>query len=112
MVKNKLAEAEGLQTEAKKLNDRAGQAKKQAEKLTGYVQVFLNGETFKTNKVAVSYRKSESIQVSCEVDKLPVEFIRTKTTTEADKTLLKKAIKDGAEIAGVELIEKQNIQIN
>ena len=38
-VKNKIAEAEGLQKEDKKLKERAGQAKKQAEKLTGYVQV-------------------------------------------------------------------------
>ena len=42
---------------------------------------------------------------------LPLEYQRVKVTVEPDKTKLKEALKAGKTIEGVELVERQNIQI-
>ena len=54
--------------------------------------------------------KSDSVEVS-DLKLLPAEWLRVKTTYEADKTAIKAAIKAGQEVEGCKLVEKLNAQI-
>lgn len=56
-------------------------------------------------------RKSSSVQVE-DVNALPDEFKTIKITESANKAELKRAIKAGESIQGVELIESLNLKIN
>jgi hypothetical protein len=56
-------------------------------------------------------RKSSSIEVE-NVNALPKEYKVVKVTEQADKAGLKKALKLGEEIEGVQLVEKLNLKIN
>lgn len=110
-IKNKLAEAEALKGEIEKLTARMKACKTKADWAKQYVQDALKGEKFATSKVAVSYGKTKSVQITCEEETLPDEFIRTKLIKEADKTALKKALEAGLELPGVTLVEKQTLRI-
>lgn len=56
-------------------------------------------------------KNTASVIVYCEVNDLPDEFIRSKTTVEADKNALGKAIKNGLVIDGVRLENRISIKI-
>lgn len=109
VIKNKQAEAEAIDAEIKRLTERKRTLTNKAQWLRDYVSMSLNGEKFSTARVAVSYRKSESVEVTCDPENLPGLF--RKITYAPDKTNLKKALKDGVEIAGVQLVTKLNLQI-
>lgn len=113
-VKDLNAEAAAVREEEKNLAKRRQSAEKKAESLKGYLAYALNGaERFKTAKVAISWRRSETVELLEGVDPvtLPLEYQRVKVSVEPDKTKLKDALKAGEEIPGVELVEKQNLQI-
>ena len=59
----------------------------------------------------MSYRKSEVVEYTGDLNDLSDRFIRRKETVELDKTALKAALKEGIKIAGASLIKKQNVQI-
>lgn len=109
VIKNKTAEAEAIDMEIKRLSERKKALENKVKWIREYVGYSLNGEKFSTARVAVSYRKSESVEITCATDELPEEF--RKITYTPDKTNLKKALKDGAEIPGVQLVTKNNMQI-
>ena len=66
---------------------------------------------FESGLTKFGTRKSESIEVE-DVNLLPTEFKTIKVTETADKTALKKAIKEGQVIKGVKLKENMNLKIN
>ncbi len=109
VIKNKAAEAEAIDAEIKRLTERKRILNNKEKWLREYVAQSLAGEKFTTARVAVSYRKSESVEVTCPPNELPENYCKLSYT--ADKTSLKKALKDGIEIAGVQLVVKLNMQI-
>ena len=112
-IKSLEAEAEAMKAEAKKLADRREAKERKAERLRSYISNSMQalGDTkLETAKVALSFRKSESVDVYDPV-LLPAEFTKTKTTVTPDKTAIKAAIKAGQEVAGATLEIKQNLQI-
>lgn len=108
-IKNLKAEAEALKTEKETLASRQKSAENKMESLKRYVSGYLNGAPFKTSKVAVSFRKSEKVEIS-EGAVIPEEFLRYKEP-EVAKNDLKKAIKEGLQLEGVQILESKNIQI-
>lgn len=108
-IKNLKAQAVAIKQEEDSLAKRRKVAENKAESLSGYLLRYLNGSKFETPKVKISYRKSESLEVS-ETAVIPEEWYKPQDP-KLDKAGLKKAVKDGLEIEGVELVEKQNIQI-
>lgn len=62
-----------------------------------------------TNKLKL--RKSSSVQVD-DVNSLPKEYKVTKVTEQADKKAIKEALKDGKEIEGCFIVEKETLKIN
>ena len=92
------------------LEARRKEAERKAESLREYVKRALDGEKFKTSKVAVSYRASKAIEYVGDINVLPEEFIRRKDP-ELNKTALKEALDNGAEIPGVSIVTRSNMII-
>lgn len=109
-IKNLNAEANALKIQKQTFADRQSKAEKKSESLKRYVSKALNGQKFATDRVSVTWRKSETAEFVGDIMTLPPECIRMKEP-EVDKTALKKALKAGAEINGAVLVEKNNIQI-
>lgn len=109
-AKNLTAEAAAIKAEEQALKSRREAAEHKAARMRDYLAYGLGGERLTTPRVAVSYRRSSKVIID-DLDQIPAEFIRTKTTTDADKAALKAAIKAGESIAGVHMEETQNLQI-
>ena len=108
-IKNLTAEAEAIKAEKEKLAKRQKQAEAKEESLKKWLAFALEGEKFTTARVAISYRKSVSVQVDESL--LDKKYMKEKVTYTPDKTALKKALQAGENIEGAYLEEKQNIQI-
>lgn len=109
-VKNLRSDAAALKAESKNMADRAKSAENKADSLTRYLAADLNGQKFQTPKVAIGWRRSESVQVD-ENAVLPEELIRRKITEEPAKDEIKKALKAGVAVPGCRLVESNNISI-
>ena len=108
-IKNLLSDAQAIKEEVANLSARKKSYENKAESLKKYLSSALDGQKFKTSKVSISYRKSESVDVQS-INSIPEEYLKFTAPT-ADKTAIKKAIKSGEVIPGCELVENQNIQI-
>lgn len=69
-IKNLKSDAEQLKVESDNLLQRRRVAENKAESLKTYLQKALEGEKFKTPKVAISYRKTKSVDVN-DISQLP-----------------------------------------
>lgn len=109
-IKELKAEAEAIKNEKQALADRQRVAENKAESLKNWLAYALNGEKFKTSKCSVSYRNSESVEVTDEgLEALMKdhEDLLTYKTPEPNKKAIKDAIKnDGLTVAGVQLVQK------
>ncbi len=108
-IKNLLSDATAIKVEKDALAEREKACKNKAESLKNYLSSALSGTKFKSPKVSISYRKSESVEVE-DIMKVPDNYLKYADPT-VDKTKVKAAIKDGINIPGVSLVEKQNIQV-
>lgn len=109
LIKNLRAEAAALQAEKLAFAARQKAVENKAESLQRYITDFLGGSPFKTAKVAVSFRKSEALQIA-ENAVIPAEFLKPKAP-DVDRVGLKQAIKDGLLLDGVEIVTRQNLQL-
>ncbi len=112
--KNLMADAEALKAEKDVFAKREKAAKNRAESIKKYLSGILDGEKFTTNKCALSFRKSESIEVldmdAFLSDDKAENYLKYAEPT-IDKTGLKKALKSGETFKGVLLNCNNNIQI-
>ena len=109
-IKNLTAEAEALKKEKLAFAERQSAAERKAESLKKYISGVLCGNKFQTEKVSVTWRKSEAVEYAGNVYDLPEEFLKYKEP-EINKTELKKRLKAGEVIAGAELVQRNNMQI-
>lgn len=73
----------------------------------------MNGEKFKTDRVQISWRRSEQVETDADFMLWAKEhsaYLRFKEP-EVDKAALKDALKSGIEVPGAHLVENNNIQI-
>lgn len=108
-IKNLSAEAKAIDEEAKNLTNRKRVLNNKVEGLKKYLADNLEGHKFETAKVVVSFRKSEQLEINS-IEHIPTEYLISQEP-KIDKEALKKSIKQGAVINGVQIITKQNIQI-
>lgn len=108
-IKNLNADAKALKEEKDNLAARQKAVENKAASLKEYLFRYLDGEKFKSAKVAISYRKSDSVNIS-PVAEIPEEFLKYAEPT-PDKVGLKAALKAGEEFPGITLVTQQNIQI-
>ena len=112
--KNLTAEAKAIKAEEESLAKRRKVAENAAERAKSYLEFVLNGEQFKSPKVAVSYRKSKAVEVT--PDFVPWAYAHNQALLrmrepEPDKTALKKALEAGIEIPGAYFVEKKSTTI-
>lgn len=112
-IKNLTAEAKAIREEEKSLAERRKSNENKAESLEKYLDRALNGDKFSTAKVAISYRKSNAVEITDEES-----FIKTADVAyivpqapKIDRKAISDALKAGAVIEGATLIERNNIQI-
>lgn len=108
-IKNLLSDAEAIKQEKMALAARQQAAEKKAESLKRYLSMVLDGSKFKTPKVQISFRKSKQVVVN-DLYKIDDDYLKYAEPT-VDKTKVKKALETGVKLEGVELVEKNNIQI-
>lgn len=110
-IKNKTAEAEAIKAEKLALEKRQKSAANKAERAKGFLEEYLKGQKFSTPKVAVSYRKSEAVDLTARFWNTASNGRFMKYIPEANRTAIKEALKNGEMIPGAEIVTKQNIQI-
>ena len=107
-IKNLLADAKAFEEEEKVFATKKKVAKNKADSLKKYLEEVLAGNSFSTNKVNISYRKSKSVVIE-DMSKIPQQYLMFEP--KVDKTHLKQVIESGVNIEGAYIEEKQNMQI-
>ena len=112
-IRNLESEANAIKEEEKRLSEMRKNREKQVENLKQYLFDFAkvaDGQRIKGSIFTVSIKKNPASVVVDNLEAIPEEYKRVKTVIEADKTLLKKVLKDG-EVAGVHLEQKESLNI-
>ena len=107
-IKELKAEAEAIKKEKQILADRQKTAENKAESLKKWLAYALNGQKFKTAKCSISFRNTESVEVTDEgLENLMKEHdeLLTYKKPEPNKTAIKQAINDGLSVEGVQLVQ-------
>lgn len=108
-IKELKAEAEAIKAEKLRLADRQKAAENKAESLKKWLAYALNNEKFKTARCSVSFRNTESVEVTDEgIENLMRsgnDDLLTYAKPEPNKQAIKQAIKDGLNVAGVQLVQ-------
>ena len=116
-VKDLRAEAAAIQAEIATLRTRQQASERKAARLSDYLRDALGGEKFETARCAVSYRKSDALQV---VDvRAAAQWLEDHgydgmvrySDPSIDKTAVKKLLKGGEAVPGTELESRSNLVI-
>lgn len=109
-IKNLESDALAFKAEKEAFADREKAAKNKAEQLKNYLAYALEGQKFSTGRCAVTFRKSEQVEIM-DADKIPLEYLVTNVEVKPDKKTIKALLKEGQEISGCRLVENLNPQI-
>lgn len=109
-VKNLLSDADAIKAEKEVLADREAKCRKKADSLKKWLADALGGQKFSSAKCAVSFRRSEQVDILDE-SKIPQEMMVPSMTFKPDKKAIKELLKSGQEVSGCRLIENLNTQI-
>jgi len=107
-IKNLKADAAMYADEEKAFAQRKKAAANKADRLTKYLAAMLAGEKYKSARVAITWRKSEQVDITS-IDELPAGYYVTEK--KPDKMAIKKAMKNGEQVPGAVLVERENIQV-
>lgn len=114
--KNTVAESKAIADEISNLQKRKKSLDNRAEWQKRYLAYATAGEKFSTPRVAISYRRSETVEFDdealfCEQNADDSFIVTTTITRKPNKVKLKEYLKDGFNIIGCHLEEHKNIQI-
>ena len=114
--KNTVAESKAIAEEISNLQKRKKALDNRAEWQKRYLIYALHGEKFSSPKLAISYRKSETVEFDneelfCTENADDALIVTTTITRKPNKMKLKEYLKDGFNIIGCRLEEHSNIQI-
>lgn len=107
-LRNAEAEAEVIQCEIDRLDDKLKTAERGVESVKRYLEYALKGEKYKDATTSIYYRETEAVVVA-EGATLPEEYLRYGKPT-VNKTALGEALRGGATITGAS-IEKRRTMI-
>ena len=108
-IKNLTADAEALKAEKQSFAERQKAAENKVESLKKYLATYLAGQKFSTPRVAISFRKTSSVNVT-DMTAIPKEYLKFADPT-VDKNAIKAAIKAGISVAGAEIVEGKSMSI-
>ena len=113
-IKNLEAEAEALEKESKRLNDRKIRTLKKVDNLKNYLKDFANtldNKKYNTGIFNISIRKNAASLIIDNEFLVPDEFCKTEIIRKVDKIALKEKLKAGEVIEGVKLQQTESIII-
>lgn len=108
-IKNLRADAAASKAEKDAFAARQKADERKAESLSNYLKNYLNGQKFKSVKAAVTWHRSEKVNIT-DISKIPTEFLSYAEPT-PKKTEISAAIKSGRIIEGAEIVESNNMII-
>lgn len=112
-IKNIKSDIHAIRTEEDALKERRQRYERHAERLGAYLsdQMARAGRRrIETTRADVSLRRVTSVQVEDE-DAVPEEFVRTTIRKTPDKRMISHAIRDGIEVPGCSIVERDSIQV-
>lgn len=109
-IKNLQSDALAFKAEKEAFAEREKAANAKITQLKKYLAQTLDGQKFSTGKCAVSFRRSEQVEVIDE-SIIPRAYMVETVTYKPDKNFIKEVLKDGQEISGCRLIENLNTQV-
>ena len=112
-IRNLESEANAIKEEEKRLAEMRKKREKQVENLKQYLFDFTkvaDGQKIKGSIFTVSIKKNPASVVVDDLEAIPEEYKRVKTVVEANKTLLKKVLKEN-EVTGAHLEQKESLNI-
>ena len=109
-IKNLQSDALAFKAEKDAFAEREKAAIKKVDQLKEWLAQVLEGQKFSTAKCAVSFRRSEKVEVLDE-NIIPRAYMVESVSSKPDKQLIKEVLKDGQKINGCRLVEKLNPQI-
>ena len=112
--KNLVAESKAIREEEKALAERRKSLENKAENLKYFINRTLDGNKFRTSKVAISYRKSTAVEVDDEFIDYAMKNnndLLTFKRPEPNKTVIKGMLQGGFDIPHAELVERNNMSI-
>lgn len=109
-IKNLKSDIEAYKSEITAFTERKRTAENKLEALTRYLSEFLDGKSFSTTKVNVSFRTTTSVKVNDGIT-LPEEYCRITTEISPDKPKIKEAIESRLEINGCELLRRRTMNV-
>lgn len=108
-IRNLDVEATALKEQKNIFAARQKAAENKRDSLKEYLAMCLQGKPFKTARIKVTFRKSETVKITAQ-EQIPETYLVYSAPT-VDKTSIKKALKSGETIPGAVLEEKNNIQV-
>lgn len=112
--KNEVMEAKAIREEELALAERRKAHEKRAESLRNYLAELLCGEKFETPRVAVTYRRSEAVEVDGNFvawAALGHGDLLTQRAPEPNKTAIKQYLKGGGECPHAALVVRRNMGV-
>lgn len=109
-IKNLQADIQMFKAEKEAFEERQKAAEKKLASLMQYLTDNLKGEKFSTGKCAVSFRKSDRVEVYNDA-LIPKKYLTKKVTFAPDKNAIKALLKSGQKVGGCRLVENLNPQI-
>ena len=110
-IKDLKAESEAIKAEKMALAERQRVAENKAESLKKWLAYALDGQKFSTAKCAVSFKKTEKVEIS-DVGMIRLmkehDELLTYKEPEPNKTAIKQALKDGLTVQGVQLVQNMS----
>ena len=113
-IRNLESGIESKKTEEKRIKESRQREEKKLENFKNYVLnilIELDKKKIETSIGKLAIRASKAVEISADINTLPDEYKRVKTTVEANKTELKKALQSGEHIDGVEIVENYSLNI-
>lgn len=114
-IKNLKADSKAIKQEEKVLKSRRTTTENQIERLTEYLNNALQGQKFKTPKVAISYRNSKAVEITDEIafkewaQANNVDLLSIKI--DVSKTAIKDAINNGEQVEYAQIVENTSMTI-
>lgn len=102
-----------LKDEQARIQSLVESKEKELKRMDNFINFLMQSfqkDKLETNLYKISYRKSESVEIINE-EMIPQEFMKEKTTVAPDKTAIKEALKNWAEVPGVTIKINNNLQI-
>ena len=114
-IKNLTADAKALKDEELALAERRKAAEKKAERLKNYLTYALQGEKFQTAKCAVSFRKSQAVEIDDGfvdwAQKTGNDNLLRYKAPEVNKTAVKALLVEGADLPCARIAQNTSITI-